>query len=89
MMTYLHKQYRISASEIAQFHFCPMSWYLRKQGFIPASKHFRSGKLKHKQIGHLVQRSNHLKKMSIILGLTGTIFIVLSIFLFFLQVIIP
>jgi len=81
-------KYRISASEIAQFHFCPMSWYLWKQGFSPASIHLKSGKMKHKKIGHLLTRSIILKKMVVMLEAVGVFLVIFSLLFYIIQVMI-
>ena len=33
----------LTASEIGQYHYCPVSWFLQKEGFEPQSPHLQKG----------------------------------------------
>jgi len=68
------RNYNISASEIGQYYFCSMAWYLQKCGYKPESKYLEIGSLKHKKIGKIVEKtqkeirkSNLLKSILIII----------------------
>ncbi len=84
---YKGKSFRVSASEIAQFHFCPMSWVLQRKGFVPASFHLEKGKLKHNKMGMNLKKTDHLMKRTYLVRFIGVSFIVLSISIWLLQVI--
>lgn len=41
----------IAASEISQFAYCPVSWHLRRSGFIPNSPALKRGREEHEKAG--------------------------------------
>lgn len=55
----------ISASEIGQYHYCSISWFLRRSGCIPHSSRLTEGKEKHVQLGETIATiQNNTKKIS-------------------------
>jgi len=77
----------ITASEIAQFHFCPVSWYLRKQGFLPASTLLKKGKKIHHRVGYHLFKSAKIERRIIRLRFLGLVLLFISILVFILAVI--
>lgn len=47
---------RLYASEIGQFHFCSLSWYLQRLGYKPDSQHLSIGLKKHALLGKTLNR---------------------------------
>ncbi len=47
----------ISASEIGQYCFCSISWYLQKQGLKPNSELLEIGQKKHDELGELINKA--------------------------------
>lgn len=48
--TFLDKKLSIRASEIGQYYFCSMAWYLQRRGIKPESPHILNGLEKHDAI---------------------------------------
>jgi len=69
----------INASEIGQFFFCSISWYLQKYGNKPISKFLEKGKLKHLEYGNMVKNKNLYAKRSRILANIGYILLIFAI----------
>lgn len=76
------KKQMISASEIGQFHFCPISWYLQKQGFAPASSLLTKGKKTHQYLGSILVKTEKTKKKIVILRLIGFVLLLIAIIFF-------
>jgi hypothetical protein len=76
----------ISASEIGQYCFCSISWYLQKQGFKPNSELLKRGEKKHYEIGRLIKKTEINMVKSKILALIGYIVLFLSIFILIFEV---
>lgn len=80
------KKQRISASEIGQFHFCPISWYLQKQGFAPASSLLKRGKKTHEHLGSILVKTEKTKKRIVLLRLLGLVFLFMAIVILVFEV---
>ena len=74
----------ITASEIGQFHYCSISWYLQKCGYKPKSENIKRGFEQHKKLGIIIDQVNRRIRKSRIIGFLG--FILLSISVFFLLI---
>lgn len=64
----------IFASEIGQYHYCPVAWYLKKSGYKPSSPHLNLGMKKHNRYGEILKRRtsvNTYSKWFIICGILG------------------
>lgn len=81
------KDYVISASEIAQYHFCPMAWYLQRCGFEPASECLTFGKDKHVELGRVIHSTEKIIKGSRILAIIGYLLLVAAVLLLIYEVI--
>jgi len=46
----------ISASEIGQYHYCSIAWYLQKCGYKPKSQSLEIGLEKHKKLGETLDQ---------------------------------
>lgn len=82
----IEKNSVISASEIGQYCFCSISWYLQKQGFKPNSELLEIGHKKHDEIGQLIKKTEIKIVKSKILALIGYIVLFLSIFILIFEV---
>ncbi len=76
----------ISASEIGQFCYCSIAWYLQKQGFKPNSEFLEVGQKKHNELGQLIKKTELKTLKSKIIAVIGYIFLFFSIFLIFFEV---
>ena len=74
----------ISASEIGQYHYCSVSWYLQRNGYRPKSKNLEIGLNRHKQLGMKIDNINkNLLKSKIIAIIGYVLFFISLIFLVF------
>ena len=78
----------ISASEIGQYVYCSISWYLQKCGYEPKSHFLDIGAKKHVELGNIMDSLQYKKKTSRILAIVGYLLIAIAILLIFLGVII-
>lgn len=72
----------ISASEIGQYHFCPMSWYLQRCGYKPRSDFLSAGKDKHVELGKIMYYTQENIKKSRVLTFAGYCLLVVAVLLF-------
>ncbi|KYK20985.1 hypothetical protein AYK21_01155 [Thermoplasmatales archaeon SG8-52-2] len=77
----------ISASEIGQFCYCSISWYLQQCGYKPNSPKLEIGIKKHEDIGRIIESSKKSNKKSKILALTGYLILFIGIFILIHEVI--
>jgi hypothetical protein len=77
----------ISASEIGQFHYCSISWYLQRCGYKPKSESIERGYEQHKKLGVTLDHVNKSLKKSKIIALLGFILLFLSLLFFLLEVV--
>ena len=71
----------ISASEIGQYHYCSMAWYLHKCGYEPISPFLDDGAKKHIELGKAIDYTKANIKKSRILALIG--YLILAIVILF------
>ena len=72
------------ASEIGQYSYCPVSWYLQKCGYKPDSFMLKEGVKKHKLYGIQLQKvikQEAITRFVFFAGITGLL--ISSIFIFF------
>ena len=77
----------ISASEIGQYHFCPMAWYLQRCGYEPKSQSLELGKEKHIQHGKVMYYAQKNVRKSKILAYSGYLLLLTALILLFVEVI--
>ena len=82
----INKNSVISASEIGQFSYCSIAWFLQKQGFKPDSDLLQIGKKKHFEIGNLINNAEKNLLKSKILAWIGYIILFFSILIFIFEV---
>ena len=60
----------ISSSEIGQFYYCSIAWYLKKCGYEPKSPNIIIGKNKHIKVGKLIEKTQvNIKRYRLIVSL--------------------
>ncbi|VVB70186.1 Uncharacterised protein [uncultured archaeon] len=59
----------ITASEISQYAYCPVSWYLKRNGCPPDSSHMARGIHAHQEIGKGINRVQQQERRSKLLSL--------------------
>jgi hypothetical protein len=77
----------ISASEIGQYHYCSIAWYLQRSGFQPKSEFLDKGLKKHKELGHAIDEINYNLKKSMIFKITGLFLLIIVFFILIFEVI--
>lgn len=77
----------IRASEIGQYHYCSISWYLQRCGYKPKSKNLEFGQEQHKQVGDTLDYINKGLIKSKIIALLGYIILLISLLIIFFEVI--
>lgn len=78
----------ISASEIGQYLFCNVAWFLKKCGYKPESKLLKEGEKKHIEIGKIIDYSYINTKKSIIISRVGYTLLFIALFIILTDVII-
>ena len=78
----------LSSSEIGQYYFCSISWYLQKQGFKPVSPFLESGIKKHEQLGKIIDQTQNKTRFSNILKFTGYCLLISAVLIFVFEVVI-
>lgn len=78
----------INASEIGEFQYCSISWFLKKQGYKPESDFIDQGIIKHKKLGETIDITRRNLKKSRLLNLLGFILLALGFFILVFEVII-
>ena len=77
----------IRASEIGQYHYCPVSWYLQKCGYKPKSQYLEIGKKKHEELGIRIDNLNVNIRKYRTLEILGYLFLIVGVLIFLFEVI--
>ena len=77
----------IRASEIGQYHYCPVSWYLQKCGYKPKSHNLEIGKKKHEELGIKIDNINVRIKKYRALEILGYLFLMVGVLIFLFGVV--
>lgn len=78
----------ISASEIGQYHYCSIAWYLQKCGYQPKSQRLEVGRKKHQQMGRIINYAQLNNKKSRTLANIGYFMLIIGLLIFLFGVII-
>jgi len=78
----------ISASEIGQYHFCSISWFLQRCGYTPQSPSLNIGLKKHKRIGNIIDNIQVREKKSRLISIIGYCLLFLAIVILLFEVVI-
>ncbi|HEC89691.1 MAG: hypothetical protein DRN12_05325 [Thermoplasmata archaeon] len=74
----------IRSSELSEYLFCSVAWYLQRQGYKPDEKIFEEGHRKHIELGKTIDSLDRGRKITLLLEVTGTILILIA-FILILQ----
>ncbi|KYK32667.1 MAG: hypothetical protein AYK22_07120 [Thermoplasmatales archaeon SG8-52-3] len=77
----------IKASEIGQFCFCSISWYLQKCGYIPKSPNLEKGIKKHEELGKIIEFTHKRSYISKVISLIGYIILFFGLLFIISEVI--
>lgn len=77
----------ISASEIGQYHYCSVAWYLQKCGYKPDSKLLDIGTKKHIQYGDIIDETELDIKRSKLFTTAGYLLLTISILILLFEVV--
>lgn len=75
----LNKRKVISASEIGQYTYCSISWYLQRCGYAPDSLLLDLGKKTHINLGNEIDNINVDTNRSKIYALLGYLFLIIAV----------
>jgi len=85
--TRLNNSEIIRASEIGQYHYCPVSWYLQKCGYRPKSQNLEIGKKKHEELGITIDNMNVNIRKYRTLEILGYMFLLVGVLIFLFEVV--
>jgi len=77
----------LNASEIGQYQFCSMAWYLQRQGYEPISPLLDVGTEKHMLLGKAVDQVQSDTRWSKVLLTIGCLLMIMVFLIFLLEVI--
>jgi hypothetical protein len=77
----------ISASEIGQFCYCSISWYLQQCGYKPDSPKLEIGIKKHEDLGRIIESSKKSSKKSNVFAVIGYLILIFGVFIVIYEVI--
>lgn len=77
----------IRASEIGQYCFCSISWYLQKCGYKPISPMIKIGIKKHEELGKIIELSQKSSKKSKAFAAAGYLILFFGLFFVISEVI--
>ena len=77
----------INASEIGQFHYCSMAWFLQKCGYEPKSPMLDIGFKKHVELGEVIDNTQINIKKSRGFAIVGYILLIIAFLMIVFEVI--
>jgi len=77
-----NRRYVISASEIAQYSFCSVAWYLQRCGISPESPKLDEGAEKHREVGRVVEIVQRGEEVSAALNRIVLVLVLAALLLF-------
>jgi len=77
----------INASEIGQYHYCSVAWYLQRCGYEPVSPMLDIGAKKHMELGRIIDNTQIKLKKSRFIGIIAYLLLILGLLIFLLGVI--
>ncbi|UCH71684.1 MAG: hypothetical protein JSW62_04610 [Thermoplasmatales archaeon] len=85
--TRLNNSQIIRASEIGQYHYCSVAWYLQKCGYEPKSPKLEIGRKKHEKLGITIDHVNANIKRYRALAILGYLFLTAGVLIFLFEVV--
>ena len=77
----------ISASEIGQYHYCSIAWYLQKCGYEPKSPMLDIGTKKHVELGRIMDHTQTNIRRSRAFAIAGYLLLILGVLILLFGVI--
>lgn len=77
----------ISASEIGQYHFCSIAWYLKKCGYQPESPLLDVGTREHKKLGKILDDVQINSRNSKFIAIVGYLLLFLAFLILISEVV--
>jgi predicted nucleic acid-binding Zn ribbon protein len=77
----------ISASEIGQYNYCSVAWFLQRCGYEPLSESLEVGSKAHVELGNILDYTRQRTEKSRILSYIGYGLLVVGIFFILFEVI--
>ena len=77
----------INASEVGQYHYCSMAWYLQKCGYEPKSPLLDVGTKKHTELGEIIDYTQINIKKSRVLAIVGYLLLIIAVLVVLFEVI--
>jgi hypothetical protein len=77
----------ISASEIGQYHYCSIAWYLQKCGYKPKSPMLDIGIKKHLELGKVMDYTQINTRKTRTLAFIGYLLLIIGVLIFLFEVI--
>jgi hypothetical protein len=85
--TYFKDTDIISASEIGQYHYCSVAWYLQKCGYEPKSPMLDIGIKKHLELGKVIDYTQANIRKTRAISIIGYLLLIIGVLIFLLEVI--
>ena len=85
--TYFKDTDIISASEIGQYHYCSVAWYLQKCGYEPKSPMLDIGIKKHLELGKVIDYTQANIRKTRAISIIGYLLIIIVVMNFLFEVI--
>ena len=77
----------IRASEIGQYHYCSIAWYLQKCGYEPKSPMLDIGTKKHLELGKIMDNTHANIRKSRVIGIIGYLLLIIGFLILLFGVI--
>jgi hypothetical protein len=77
----------ISASEIGQYNYCSVAWFLQRCGCEPSSKYLDAGVKAHIELGTILDYTKQNTTKSKILSYIGYILLIIGLLFFLFEVV--
>jgi hypothetical protein len=85
--TYFKDTDIISASEIGQYHYCSVAWYLQKCGYEPKSPMLDVGIKKHLELGKVIDYTQANIRKTRAISIIGYLLLIIGVMIFLFEVI--
>jgi hypothetical protein len=77
----------LNASEIGQYHYCSLSWYLQRCGYEPKSPSLKNGVKKHAEFGDIIDYTKAYTKKSNVFSYIGYLLLITAVLIVLVEVI--
>ena len=77
----------ISASEIGQYNYCSVAWFLQRCGYEPISENLDAGAKAHIELGNIIDYTKINTKKSRVLSYIGYVLLIIGVLFFLFEVV--